>query len=181
MVESEGPGSQKVKGPGPPGTYKWFVVYWGGFGGIARPTHWQVRVKHDGKVERVPWQIQSLNERSKIYTLKVDSARGKAPAPGRRRSVNAASMILAGRPSHWKDSARDPAIASISFVAVPPICEARAKCMAVARPDRRAIRRSVDPTRRRLPTFVIIFTTRSSRCDRRSDPLESIESFQNLG
>ena len=27
LVESEGPGSEKVKGPGPPGTYKWFVVY----------------------------------------------------------------------------------------------------------------------------------------------------------
>ena len=60
MVESKGPGSEKVKGPGPPGTYKWFVVYWGGFGGIARPTHWQVRVKHDGKVDCLPRQIQSL-------------------------------------------------------------------------------------------------------------------------
>ena len=58
LVESRGPGSEKVKGPGPPGTYKWFVVYWGGFGGIARPTHWQVRVKHDGKVNVHPRQVQ---------------------------------------------------------------------------------------------------------------------------
>ena len=28
------PGSTKVKGPGPPGVYQWFVVYWGGFGGV---------------------------------------------------------------------------------------------------------------------------------------------------
>ena len=60
MVESQGPGSAKVKGPGPPGIYRWFVVYWGGFGGIARPTHWQVRVKHDGKVNVYPRQVQSL-------------------------------------------------------------------------------------------------------------------------
>ncbi len=50
LVESDGPGAEKVKGPGPAGTYRWFVVYYGGFGGIPEPTHWQVRVKHDGKV-----------------------------------------------------------------------------------------------------------------------------------
>jgi hypothetical protein len=72
MVESKGLGTQKVKGPGPPGTYKWFVVYWGGFGGIARPTHWQVRVKHDGSVNVYHGKFSRLNERSKIYTLKVD-------------------------------------------------------------------------------------------------------------
>jgi hypothetical protein len=78
MVESQGPGSAKVKGPGPPGTYRWFVVYWGGFGGIARPTHWQVRVKHDGKVNVFHGKFSRLNERSKMYTLKVDSPPGTA-------------------------------------------------------------------------------------------------------
>ena len=78
MVESKGPGTQKVKGTGPPGTYKWFVVYWGGFGGIARPTHWQVRVKHDGNVNVYHGKFSRLNERSKIYTLKVDSPPGKS-------------------------------------------------------------------------------------------------------
>jgi len=72
LVESKGPGSEMVKGPGPPGTYKWFVVYWGGFGGFAKPTHWQVRVKHDGKVSVHHGKFQALNERSRIYTLKVD-------------------------------------------------------------------------------------------------------------
>lgn len=76
LVESKGPGSEKVKGPGPPGTYKWFVVYWGGFGGFAKPTHWQVRVKHAGKVSVHHGKFSALNERSRVYTLKVD------PPPG---------------------------------------------------------------------------------------------------
>ncbi len=64
--------SEKVLGPGPPGEYKWFVVYWGGFGGIARPTKWKVRIKHDGKVQIVTGRFKALNERSRIYTLKVE-------------------------------------------------------------------------------------------------------------
>ena len=85
----KGPGSEKVKGPGPPGTYRWFVVYWGGFGGIARPTHWQVRVKHAGKVNVYHGKFQALNERSKIYTLKVDPPPGETDR--RRRRVPTAS------------------------------------------------------------------------------------------
>ena len=65
-------GGQKVKGPGPPGTYQWFVVYWGGFGGIARPTKWKVRIKHDGKITIVTGRFRALNEQSKVYTLKVN-------------------------------------------------------------------------------------------------------------
>jgi hypothetical protein len=84
LVESEGPGSKKVRGPGPPGTYRWFVVYWGGFGGIAKPTHWQVRVKHAGKVKVYDGKFRALNERSKIYTLKVD-------APSTEASTTAAN------------------------------------------------------------------------------------------
>ena len=38
-----------------------------------KPTHWQVRVKHDGKVTVYHGKFKALNERSKIYTLKVDS------------------------------------------------------------------------------------------------------------
>jgi hypothetical protein len=75
LVESKGPGSQMVKGPGPPGLYKWYVVYYGGFGGIPKPTHWQVRVKHNGQVTVHHGKFQALNERSKIYTLKVDPVR----------------------------------------------------------------------------------------------------------
>ncbi len=72
MVETGGAGTRKVKGPGPPGSYKWFVVYWGGFGGFARPTHWQVRVKHAGRVEVFHGKFSRLNERSKIHTLVVE-------------------------------------------------------------------------------------------------------------
>jgi hypothetical protein len=78
LVEKDGPGSEKVKGPGPPGIYKWYVVYWGGFGGLAKPTHWQVRVKHDGQVNVYHGKFKALNERSKVYTLKVDPPGGKA-------------------------------------------------------------------------------------------------------
>jgi hypothetical protein len=67
-------GGEKVKGPGPAGEYKWFVVYWGGFGGIPKPTHWKVRIKHDGKVTVVNGKFRALNERSKIHTLEVKPA-----------------------------------------------------------------------------------------------------------
>jgi len=81
LVDSEGPGSEKVKGPGPPGIYKWFVVYWGGFGGIPKPTHWKVRVKHNGVVTIFDGKFRSLNERSKTYTLKVDPVPTKTALP----------------------------------------------------------------------------------------------------
>ena len=65
-------GGRKIKGPGPPGTYQWFVVYWGGFGGVPRPTKWKVRIKHEGKVSIVTGKFKALNERSRNYTLKVE-------------------------------------------------------------------------------------------------------------
>jgi hypothetical protein len=73
LVASEDPGAEKVKGPGPSGVYKWYVVYWGGFGGISKPTHWQVRVKHAGKVTVYHGKFRALNERSKVYTLTVET------------------------------------------------------------------------------------------------------------
>ena len=78
LVESDGVGSKKVKGPGPPGVYQWFVVYWGGFGGIPKPTHWKVRIKHAGKVTVVNGKFHALNERSKTFTVKVEP--GHVPA-----------------------------------------------------------------------------------------------------
>lgn len=75
-VEATG---EKVKGPGPPGEYKWFVVYWGGFGGVAKPTKWKVRIKHDGKVTIVTGKFNKLNERSKVHAFKVEGLNpGKA-------------------------------------------------------------------------------------------------------
>ena len=73
----EGPnGGEQVKGPGPPGEYKWFVVYWGGFGGIPKPTKWKVRIKHEGKVTVVSGKFKALNERSKVHTVTVKPGTG---------------------------------------------------------------------------------------------------------
>ena len=69
----DGPDRAKVKGDGPPGVYKWFVVYYGGFGGIAKPTQWRVRVKHAGRVSIVRGKLRSLDERSKVFSLTVDA------------------------------------------------------------------------------------------------------------
>jgi hypothetical protein len=79
LVEKDGPGSEKVKGPGPSGLYKWYVVYYGGFGGVPKPTHWQVRVKHAGKVQVIHGKFKALNEHSRVYTLKVEPPAVGAP------------------------------------------------------------------------------------------------------
>lgn len=77
-------GGGKVKGPGPPGEYRWFVVYYGGFGGAPKPTRWKVRIKHAGKVSVATGRFKALNEHSRTYTLKVDTPAndpGVATAP----------------------------------------------------------------------------------------------------
>lgn len=71
LRESE-TGGEKVKGPGPAGEYRWYVVYWGGFGGVPKPTKWKVRIKHDGKVTVVQGRLKGLNEKSKVHSLKVE-------------------------------------------------------------------------------------------------------------
>jgi hypothetical protein len=63
------------RGPGPAGLYQWFVVYWGGFGGISKPTHWKARIKHAGKVTVASGTFRALNKRSRTYALKVDPPR----------------------------------------------------------------------------------------------------------
>ncbi|MDR3639453.1 MAG: hypothetical protein P4L84_36975 [Isosphaeraceae bacterium] len=73
-------GNKEIPGPGPSGVYKWFVVYWGGFGGIPKPTHWKVRVKHDGKVDMYTGRFKALNERSKVYTLTVEPSENRPKA-----------------------------------------------------------------------------------------------------
>jgi hypothetical protein len=78
LQDADATGETKVKGAGPPGEYRWFVVYWGGFGGIVRPTRWKVRIKHDGKITVVTGGFKTLNERSRIYTLRVAPRGGLA-------------------------------------------------------------------------------------------------------
>jgi len=71
LVEADGPGSEKVLGAGPPGVYRWYVSYYGGFGGIPKPTQWQVRVKHRGRITIQRGKLRRLDERSKTFTLTV--------------------------------------------------------------------------------------------------------------
>lgn len=71
LREVEG-SDKKQKGPGPPGEYRWFVHYWGGFGGVPRPTRWKVRIKHAGRVTVVTGRFKALNEKSRVYSLKVE-------------------------------------------------------------------------------------------------------------
>jgi hypothetical protein len=63
-------GSKEI-GPGPPGEYKWWVLYYGGNGGVPVPTRWRVRVKHAGKIEVFNGQLTVPGARSKNYTLTV--------------------------------------------------------------------------------------------------------------
>ncbi len=69
----------KIKGQGPAGDYKWFVVYWGGFGGIDRETRWKVRIKHAGKVNVVSGKFRGKNERSKVHTIHIDGPERPRP------------------------------------------------------------------------------------------------------
>ncbi len=61
----------KDLGPGPPGEYRWFVLYYGGNGGVAAPTRWKVRVKHEGRVEIFQGRLTVPGAKSKVYTLTV--------------------------------------------------------------------------------------------------------------
>jgi hypothetical protein len=61
----------KDLGPGPPGEYRWWVQYYGGNGGVAVPTRWKVRVKHEGRVEIFNGVLRVPGARSKNYVLTV--------------------------------------------------------------------------------------------------------------
>lgn len=65
-------GKKTLNGHGPPGEYRWYIHYYGNFGGINLPTRWKVRVKHDGKVTVHEGRLNRIGDRSRIYTLKVD-------------------------------------------------------------------------------------------------------------
>lgn len=56
----------------PKGEYRWFVHYYGGLGGVALPTRWTVRVKHDGKVKLFKGNLPQIGARSGVNSLKVD-------------------------------------------------------------------------------------------------------------
>jgi len=67
-------------GKGPPGSYRWFVHYYGGLGGVNQPTRWKVRVKHAGQIQTFQGKFNAIGQKSQVYSLKVapDDARTAA-------------------------------------------------------------------------------------------------------
>ena len=65
-----------VQGEGPPGEYRWFVHYYGGLGGVNVPTHWKVRLKHNGQVTVFTGKLNFIGAKSKVHTLTVDREAG---------------------------------------------------------------------------------------------------------
>jgi hypothetical protein len=75
----KGPGRSKAKVPGPPGGYRWYVVYYESHLDDFPPTYWQVRVKHDGEVDLIDGWLYEPGECSKIFALKVHPPRDPTP------------------------------------------------------------------------------------------------------
>lgn len=70
-----------IHGEGPSGEYRWYVEYYGGFGGYDQPTHWRVRIKQHGTEQVVEGRLRKIGEKSKVFTLKF--APGSGPGgPG---------------------------------------------------------------------------------------------------
>jgi hypothetical protein len=81
-VDGRGPENvnyDEGRGAGPPGTYRWFVHYFGGFAGRNQPTRWKVRVKHDGKVSIYEGRFTVIGQKSREYALEVGAAAHAAP------------------------------------------------------------------------------------------------------
>jgi hypothetical protein len=68
-----------VQGQGPPGEYKWYVHYYGGLGGRNVPTHWQVRVKHLGKITVYKGILYNIGAKSKPHVLTVGGKENMTP------------------------------------------------------------------------------------------------------
>ena len=83
----------EAPGTGPAGTYKWFVVYWGGFGGIPKPTHWKVRIKHDGKVTVQTGKfVRSTSAQQGIHRQGRAPRLGPRPEPSRQKNARAPAL-----------------------------------------------------------------------------------------
>ena len=61
-----------VQGKGPPGEYKWYVLYYGGLGGVSVPTRWKVRIKHNGQVTTKEGKFTTIGQKSQVYSFKLD-------------------------------------------------------------------------------------------------------------
>jgi hypothetical protein len=64
-------GQEVAGGSGPPGIYKWFVVYAGAPGGVPLPTRWKVRIRRGGNESVVTGTLKAIDERSRVFTLRV--------------------------------------------------------------------------------------------------------------
>jgi hypothetical protein len=68
----DGQGPENIfwkKDAGPRGDYKWWVHYYGGFGGKLRRTKWQVRIKHDGQIDLIEGFLSKIDEKSTERTF----------------------------------------------------------------------------------------------------------------
>jgi hypothetical protein len=72
-TKSKASARTKAKGPGPPGAYKWYVVYYDVDEDLDEipPTYWQVRVKHDGEVHVFDGWLYEPGECSAVFAVKV--------------------------------------------------------------------------------------------------------------
>ncbi len=80
LVPSGARKSPKVKGPGPPGAYKWSVHYYAAHRPDHPPVHWQVRIKHAGEAKIVEGVLNAPGEWSQIYELKVHPPKDPGPS-----------------------------------------------------------------------------------------------------
>ena len=72
LVPSGGRKSKvKLKGPGPPGAYRWSVHYYASHRPDSPPIHWQVRIKHAGEAKIVEGH---LSARGMEPDLRVEGA-----------------------------------------------------------------------------------------------------------
>ena len=95
---------------GAPGTYRWFVHYYGGLGGIAQRTRWKVRIKHAGKVDLEDGAFTNIGQKSQIFELKI---RGQdvqmAPVPAQPAAPAPAPTAVATAPAPVAAPASAPA------------------------------------------------------------------------
>ncbi len=77
----QAPDGSRDIGHGPPGEYKWWVVYYGGNRGFPVATRWKVRIKHQGRVEIIQGRLTVPKSKSKIYSLKVGDAPSDPASP----------------------------------------------------------------------------------------------------
>ncbi len=75
------------QGNGPPGQYKWYVFYYGSVGGISVPTHWKVRLKHEGKYTIFEGRFKSIGQQSRTYAFTVGPSASDSGTDGEKEGT----------------------------------------------------------------------------------------------